>query len=152
MKHLIVIISHLALGPTLRAAVVPVGHAAAHLDEAAGEALRLPATSCTAGYSPASCVYPYLGQSGTCWSGTGSAERRTDGELPPELRYQQYLYSRVISLTTRIILPPLPPLIPPGEDAEDADRDDDPGEEREPQPHGEEYPGLGLDHLNRASL
>ena len=33
--------SDLALGPTLRAAVVTVGHAAAHLYEAAGEALGL---------------------------------------------------------------------------------------------------------------
>ena len=35
--------SDITLGPALRAAVVTVGHAAAHLDEAAGETLRLPA-------------------------------------------------------------------------------------------------------------
>ena len=45
-----------------------------------------------------------------------------------------------------LVLPPLSPLVPPGEDAEDADGDDDAGQEGEAQPHSEEYPGLGLDH------
>ena len=45
-----------------------------------------------------------------------------------------------------LVLPPLSPLVPPGEDAEDTDGDDDAGQEREAQPYSEEYPGLGLYH------
>ena len=45
-----------------------------------------------------------------------------------------------------LVLPPLSPLVPPGEDAEDTDGDDDADQEGETQPHCEEYPGLGLDH------
>ena len=45
-----------------------------------------------------------------------------------------------------LVLPPLSPLVPPGEDAEDTDGDDDASQEGEAQPHSEEYPGLGLDH------
>ena len=42
--------------------------------------------------------------------------------------------------------PSLTPLVPPGEDAEDADGHHDPGQEGQTQPHRQEYPGLGLDH------
>ena len=94
---------------------------------------------------------PRPGRSGRCWSGTGSAGRRTGREPLPGRRYQRYLWTRpaqyfAAALPPLLVLPPLSPLVPPGEDAEDADGDDDAGQEGEPQPHSEEYPGLGLDH------
>ena len=47
---------------------------------------------------------------------------------------------------SNFLKPSFPPLVSPGEDAEDEDGDDDSDEERETEADREEYPGLGLDH------
>ena len=70
-------------------------------------------------------------------------ESSNQGSVTSDTSEHQHQYP---SSGPLLVLPPLSPLVPPGEDAEDTDGDDDAGQEGEAQPHSEEYPGLGLDH------